>query len=154
MAKLSAGVLLYRFSTGELQVLLVHPGGPFWRNKDQGAWSIPKGEYGDGEDPLAVAKREFEEELGSRPPAGTYRSLGEVRQRGGKLVTAFAIEGDFDTALARSNTFEIEWPPRSGKRASFPEVDKAAWFRLSEARVKILASQLSLIERLENLLDQ
>ena|SRR5438477_6479632 len=154
MAKLSAGILMYRRVAGEAQVLLVHPGGPFWRNKDEGAWSIPKGEYGEGENALAVAKREFAEELGIDAPSGEYRALGEVRQRGGKVVTAFAAEGDVDVSEVRSNTFEIEWPPKSGKHASFPEIDKAEWFTLAEARVKILGSQLPFINGFENQLDK
>jgi predicted NUDIX family NTP pyrophosphohydrolase len=149
MATLSAGVILYRFVAGALQLLLVHPGGPFWRNKDEGAWSIPKGEYGPDEDPLTVAKREFEEELGIPVPDGTYLDLGEVRQKGRKIVTAFAIEGDLDPSRIASNSFEIEWPPKSGKRASFPEIDRAGWFPLAEARAKILAGQSPLIDRLE-----
>jgi predicted NUDIX family NTP pyrophosphohydrolase len=152
MPKLSAGLLLFRKSSGVIEVFLVHPGGPFWRNKDDGAWSIPKGEHGAGEDPLTVARREFSEELGSLPPAEGYRPLGEVRQAGGKLVTAWAVEGDFDPARLKSNTFEIEWPPKSGKRASFPEVDRGQWFSLAEAKVKILAGQRSFLDRLQGLL--
>jgi predicted NUDIX family NTP pyrophosphohydrolase len=154
MPKLSAGILLFRTVAGGLQILLVHPGGPFWRNKDEGAWSIPKGEYDDGEDALAVARREFEEELGAKAPSGEYQQLGELKQRGGKVVTAFAAEGDLDASAITSNTFEIEWPPKSGRRATFPEIDKAAWLTLAEARSKILASQLPFIDRLENLLDR
>ena len=154
MPKLSAGILLFRFAKSEPLVLLVHPGGPFWKNKDEGAWSIPKGEYDEGEDPLAVARREFEEELGAPPPEGTYVPLGELRQSGGKLVTAFAVEGDFDLVLLKSNSFEIEWPPRSGKRASFPEVDRALWLAMPEARRKILASQVPFIDRLLESLDK
>ena len=153
MPKLSAGILLFRAVASEPQVLLVHPGGPFWRNKDAGAWSIPKGEYDESEEALAVARREFEEELGALAPSGEYRSLGEVKQRGGKLVTAFAIEGDFDVSNIKSNDFEIEWPPKSGRRAVFPEVDKAAWLTVAEARTKILAGQLPFIDRLTDLLD-
>ena len=154
MAKQSSGILLYRCSADGPQVLLVHPGGPFWRNKDEGAWSIPKGEYGEGEDALAVARREFAEELGVDVPSAEYQALGEVRQRGGKIVTAFAVEGDLEASKTKSNMFEIEWPPKSGKRAAFPEIDKAEWFTLAEARVKILASQLPFINGLENLLDK
>lgn len=149
MVKRSAGLLLYRITDGTVEVLLVHPGGPFWKNKDAGAWSIAKGEYGEGEDALAVARREFEEELGVAAPDADYRPLGEVRQAGGKSVTAWAVEGDFDPAMVRSNTFEIEWPPKSGKRALFPEVDRAAWFSIDEAREKILKGQLAFLERLE-----
>jgi predicted NUDIX family NTP pyrophosphohydrolase len=150
MPKRSSGVLLYRFAGPDAQVLLVHPGGPYWRNKDLGAWSIPKGEYSPDEEPLAVARREFEEELGTRPPEQGFEPLGEVHQRGGKIVTAFALAGDFDPACLRSNVFEIEWPPKTGRRQSFPEVDRAGWFTLAEAREKILASQLALIDRLED----
>jgi predicted NUDIX family NTP pyrophosphohydrolase len=151
MPKLSAGLLLFKRVGDETQVFLVHPGGPFWKNKDDGAWSIPKGEYGAGEEPLAVARREYEEELGSPPPEGEYLSLGEIRQAGGKIVSAWAIEGDFDPARLKSNTFEIEWPPKSGKRASFPEVDRGAWFLLAEAKAKILTGQRLFLERLEKL---
>ncbi len=122
-------------------------GGPFWAKKDLGAWSIPKGEYAGEEDPLAVAKREFEEELG-RDPAGELHPLGEIRQAGGKAVVAFAVEGDFDVATLQSNTFEMEWPPRSGRRQSFPEVDRAEWFTPDEARGKINAGQRAFIDRL------
>ena len=148
MARQSAGIVLYRFAGEEPEVLLVHPGGPFWRNRDAGAWSIPKGEYAADEDPLAVAKREFEEELGMPAPSGEYVRLGEVRQRGGKTVTAFAIQGDFDPRQLKSNRFEIEWPPKSGRRALFPEVDKAEWFTLAEARTRIIGGQLPLIDSL------
>ena len=148
MARRSAGILLYRLAGREPEVLLVHPGGPFWRNRDAGAWSIPKGEYAADEDPLAVAKREFEEELGMPAPSGEYVRLGEVRQRGGKTVTAFAIQGDFDPRQLKSNRFEIEWPPKSGRRALFPEVDKAEWFTLAEARTRIIGGQLPLIDSL------
>jgi predicted NUDIX family NTP pyrophosphohydrolase len=148
MARQSAGIVLYRFAGEEPQVLLVHPGGPFWRNRDAGAWSIPKGEYAADEDPLAVAKREFEEELGMPAPSGEYVRLGEVRQRGGKTVIAFAIQGDFDPRQLESNRFEIEWPPKSGRRALFPEVDKAEWFALAEARTRIIGGQLPFIDSL------
>jgi len=148
MARQSAGIALYRLTGDKPEVLLVHPGGPFWRNKDAGAWSIPKGEYAADEDPLAVAKREFEEELGVAAPREEYVRLGEARQRGGKTVTAFAIEGDFDPRQLKSNRFEIEWPPKSGRRALFPEVDKAEWFTLAEARTKIIDGQLPLIDSL------
>jgi predicted NUDIX family NTP pyrophosphohydrolase len=148
MARQSAGIVLYRFAGEEPQVLLVHPGGPFWRNRDAGAWSIPKGEYAADEDPLAVAKREFEEELGMPAPSGEYVRLGEVRQRGGKTVTAFALQGDFDPRQLKSNRFEIEWPPKSGRRALFPEVDKAEWFTVIEARTRIIDGQLPLIDSL------
>ncbi|HEX9521827.1 MAG TPA: NUDIX domain-containing protein [Reyranella sp.] len=151
MATQSAGILLYRRKDGRLLVLLVHPGGPFWRRKDLGAWSIPKGERVAGEDPAVTARREFAEELGSTP-AGQLQHLGSIRQRGGKQVEAFALEGDFDPERVSSNTFEIEWPPRSGRRESFPEVDRAAWFTVADARVKILEGQRPLLDRLEALL--
>ena len=147
MPKRSAGLLLYKRAGAGLRVLLVHPGGPFWAKKDAGAWSIPKGEYAEGEDAFAVAAREFEEETGTRP-TGEFRALGEVKQAGGKVVTAWAVEGEFDPATLKSNRFELEWPPRSGRRQSFPEVDRAEWFELDEARRKILASQSPLIDRL------
>jgi predicted NUDIX family NTP pyrophosphohydrolase len=144
----SAGVLLYRLQGGELQVLLVHMGGPFWARKDEHAWSIPKGEYAAGEDPLAAAQREFAEELGTPPPDGPWLELGEVRQSGGKTVTAWAIEGEFDPATAVSNTFELEWPPHSGRMQSFPEVDRVAWFDIDTARSKMIAAQGAVLERL------
>jgi predicted NUDIX family NTP pyrophosphohydrolase len=150
MAAESAGILLYKRQERQLLVLLVHPGGPFWRRKDIGAWSIPKGELIAGEDPEVTARREFTEELGS-PPVGPLQKLGKIRQRGGKQVEGFAVEGDFDTERLHSNTFQIEWPPRSGRLESFPEVDQAAWFALPEARRKILAGQLPLLDRLEAL---
>jgi predicted NUDIX family NTP pyrophosphohydrolase len=148
MPKRSAGVLLYRSRNGAVEVLLVHPGGPLWANRDLGAWSIPKGEYQQGEDPLVVALREFEEETGQRPPQAGLVELGEVRQRGGKVVTAWAAPGDLDPAAITSNTFAMEWPPRSGRRREFPEVDRAGWFDLEEARDKLLAAQSELIDRL------
>jgi predicted NUDIX family NTP pyrophosphohydrolase len=151
VAASSAGILLYRGSGRSLQVLLVHPGGPFWRNKDEGAWSIPKGEIDPGENPEDVARREFLEELGSAPPE-MLRALGEIRQRGGKRVHAFAAEGDFDIATLKSNTFDMEWPPKSGRLQTFPEVDRAGWFTLPVARAKILQSQSALLDRLEELI--
>src|SRR6516162_7687707 len=147
MPKRSAGILMFRRRGGEIQVLLMHPGGPFWARKDVGAWSIPKGEYAPGEDPLAVAQREFEEETGMRVE-GDFMPLGELVSPGRKIVTAFALEGDCDPAALRSNTFELEWPPRSGHRQSFPEVDRAQWFSPEEARQKILAGQSEFIARL------
>jgi predicted NUDIX family NTP pyrophosphohydrolase len=150
MPSKSAGIVAYRMH-GRIEVLLVHPGGPFWRNKDAGAWSIPKGEYADGEDPELAARREFAEELGLAPTM-PLAALGEVRQRGGKIVTAFAAEFDIDARSIRSNTFEIEWPPRSGRRQSFPEVDRAEWFRLEQAQQKINQGQRPLLERLAQLL--
>jgi predicted NUDIX family NTP pyrophosphohydrolase len=148
MAKQSAGMLLYRMAGGEPEVLLVHPGGPFWAKKDAGAWSIPKGECEEGEDSLACAAREFEEELGIGPPAAGLIELGTVRQAGGKLVTAWAVEGDFDPAGLRSNSFSMEWPPRSGEIREFPEVDRAQWFSLAEARERIVPAQAAFIDRL------
>ncbi len=147
MAATSAGILMYRRRGSGIQVLLVHPGGPFWRNKDAGAWSIPKGEYTAQEDAEAAARREFGEELGLEA-SGELEPLGEVRQKGGKRVTAFALEGDLDPSAIRSNEFEMEWPPRSGRSQSFPEIDRAAWFTLVEARERILASQGPLLDRL------
>ena len=147
MPKRSAGILMYRRGDAGIELLLVHPGGPFWAKKDLGAWSIPKGEYAEGEDALAVAKREFEEETGARPH-GDFLPLGEVVQPGRKIVTAWAIEGDFDSATLRSNRFELEWPPRSGRKVSFPEVDRAEWFAPAEARQKILSGQREFIARL------
>jgi predicted NUDIX family NTP pyrophosphohydrolase len=147
MPKRSAGILMYRRPDAGLELLLVHPGGPFWARKDLGAWSIPKGEYSESEDALAVAKREFEEETGARVQ-GDFRSLGELVQPGRKIVTAWAIEGDFDPADLKSNLFEMEWPPKSGRRQSFPEVDRAQWFSPAEARGKILKGQSEFISRL------
>jgi predicted NUDIX family NTP pyrophosphohydrolase len=147
MAKRSAGILMYRRSGGELELLLVHPGGPFWAKKDFGAWSIPKGEPAPDESPLAVAQREFEEETGAWPQ-GDFVPLGDVVQAGRKMVTAWAVEGDFDVAALKSNIFEMEWPPKSGRRASFPEVDRAQWFGVAEARRKILRGQRPFIDRL------
>ena len=147
MPKTSAGILLYRRSGEALEVLLAHPGGPFWRNKDAGAWMIPKGEVATGEEPLACALREFEEELGIRPE-GTPRPLSPVRQAGGKWVEAFALEGDLDPHSIVSNQFEMEWPPRSGRYQSFPEIDHALWFPIAEARDKILPSQRPILDEL------
>ena len=147
MAKRSAGILLYRKRGDSLEVFLAHPGGPFWARKDLGAWTIPKGEIDDGEDPLAAARREFEEEIGVAID-GEFRELKPIRQKGGKLVLAWAVEGDCDPAALRSNLFSMEWPPKSGKQAEFPEVDRAAWFSLREARARILPSQLPLLDEL------
>ena len=151
MPRRSAGLLLYRGTGSHLRLLLVHPGGPFWAGKDLGAWSIPKGEYAADEDPLAAAQRELLEETGARP-AGPFRPLGEVKQAGGKHVIAWAAAGDFDPATLVSMRIEMEWPPRSGRRQSFPEVDRAEWFSPDEARKKILAGQRAFIDRLERLL--
>ena len=151
MPKTSAGILMYQHDGDELRVLLAHPGGPFWRNRDDGAWTIPKGESGYGESAEQVARREFQEELGTAV-AGPLTPLGGLRQRGGKWVEAFAVQGQFDVAGLRSNEFPLQWPPRSGKTEFFPEVDRAAWFALPEARRKILPSQQVLLDRLEALL--
>lgn len=154
MPRRSAGILLHRRGDGgEREVLLVHPGGPFWAKKDAGAWSIPKGEHDDEEPALDAARREFEEELGLPLPAGEPVPLGEVRQKGGKRVAAWAVEGDLDVERIVSNSFELEWPPRSGRRASFPEVDRAGWFALPAAREKLLAAQLPLLDRIAELTD-
>ena len=147
MPKRSAGVILFRRKGPHVEVLLAHPGGPFWKNKDDGAWSIPKGEYGENEDPLAAAKREFAEETGLTPP-GDFIPLGEIRQPGGKVVTAWAAEGDCDASRVRSNTFSMPWPPGSGKLQEFPEIDRAEWFPVEIARRKILKGQAGLLERL------
>ncbi|SRR6266851_8102824 len=147
MAKRSAGILMYRRSAPGVELLLVHPGGPFWAKKDLGAWSLPKGEYSDTEDPAAVAIRELEEETGARPP-GELLPLGELVQPGRKIVTAWAVEGDFDVTSLKSNSFEMEWPPKSGRRTSFPEVDRAEWFSTTDARRKILPGQAAFIDRL------
>jgi predicted NUDIX family NTP pyrophosphohydrolase len=147
----SAGLLVYRHGGGadSLQVLLAHMGGPYWQRKDAAAWSIPKGEHDEDEEPLAAARREFTEELGLAPPSGAdYVPLGEVMPRKGKIVTAWAVEADFDVQNVVSNTFEMEWPPRSGRRQAFPEVDRADWFGIPVARLKIVQAQLPLLDRL------
>ena len=150
MGTRSAGILMYRHTEDGMVVLLVHPGGPFWRNRDLGAWSIPKGEYQEGEDPQIAARREFAEELGV-DPKGPLRPLGKLRQRGGKIVVAYALEGTLDVATVRSNKIAIEWPPRSGRAIYIPEIDRAAWFALPVARKKILASQEPFLDRLETM---
>jgi predicted NUDIX family NTP pyrophosphohydrolase len=150
--KKSAGLLMYRRNaSGDIQVLLAHPGGPFWKNKDAGAWSIPKGEYETPEEPLAAALREWAEETGfaAQPP---YLPLGEIRQKNGKHVIAWAFEGDCDPARLVSNTFEIEWPPKSGRMQSFSEIDSVQWFGLDEARAKINAAQAAFVDKLAKLL--
>ena len=152
MVRRSAGILLYRRRDQGVEVLLVHPGGPLWARRDAGAWSIPKGEYAEGEDPLTVALREFEEETGQRPPQAGLVALGEVRQKGGKVVSVWAVPGDLDPDAVTSNTFTMEWPPRSGTRREFPEVDRAGWFDLATAREKLLAAQAGLVDRLAELL--
>jgi predicted NUDIX family NTP pyrophosphohydrolase len=148
----SAGIVLYRGRGDALQVLLVHPGGPLWARREAGVWSIPKGEYTDDEDPLAAARREFTEELGSPPAAAVPDAepldLGEIRQKSGKRVRAWALEGDLDAEQARSNTFSMQWPPRSGRMQEFPEVDRAQWFGLEEAREKLNPAQVALLDRL------
>lgn len=153
MPKLSAGLLLYRIADGTVQVLLGHPGGPFWARKDDGAWSIPKGEYVEGEDPWTVAQREFHEELGKRPPDGPRLDLAPVRQAGGKIVTAFAVHGNLDLDGTHSNTFELEWPKGSGKIREYPEIDRAGWFSVDEARSKLLKSQHPLLDQLVRALE-
>jgi predicted NUDIX family NTP pyrophosphohydrolase len=144
----SAGIVLHRAGDGGPEVLLVHPGGPFWAKKDDGAWSIPKGEYEPDEDPLACALREFEEETGTRLDAAELVELGAVVQKAGKEVRAWAVRGDLDPATVRSNTFTMEWPPRSGRRQEFPEIDRAEWFTLDAARAKLVAAQVELLDRL------
>lgn len=147
--KRSAGILLYRFAAdGEIEVLLVHPGGPFWARKDNGAWSIPKGEYGADEDPRSAAAREFTEETGSPLPAGALVDLGSITQASGKLVTAYGMQADLDASSVRSNHFELEWPPRSGRLRSFPEIDRAGWFDAATARRKLVRGQVEFVERL------
>jgi predicted NUDIX family NTP pyrophosphohydrolase len=148
MAKESAGLLLYRKRQGTLEALLVHPGGPFWRNKDAGAWTIPKGEIQPGEEPLTAAQREFEEEIGFKPN-GNFIALSSIKQKAGKVVNAWAIEGEWDPNELKSNTFSLEWPPHSGKLQEFPEVDQAAFFDLRQARTKINPAQIPLLEELE-----
>ena len=146
--KTSAGILLYRRRSGELEVLLAHPGGPYWVKRDLGAWTIPKGEIGTGEDPLAAARREFAEETGVIPGEPAL-ALAPIRQRAGQVVHAWAIEGDCDAGAITSNRFTVEWPPRSGKTAEFPEIDRAGWFTLDEARRRILEAQVPLLDELQ-----
>jgi predicted NUDIX family NTP pyrophosphohydrolase len=148
MTRQSAGLLVYRRRSDGLQVLLVHPGGPIWARRDAGAWSIPKGEYESGEEPFAAARREFAEELGVAPPDGEPLDLGEITQKSGKRVRAWALPGEVDTGAIKSNTFALEWPPRSGQVRQFPEVDRAQWFGLAEAREKINPAQTALLDRL------
>jgi predicted NUDIX family NTP pyrophosphohydrolase len=152
MAKMSAGLLMYRKIQKGLEVFLVHPGGPFWVKKDLGAWSIPKGEYRSDEEPLAAARREFREETGIEPGEG-LRPLKPVKQAGGKWIRAWAFEGDADPSAIRSNTFAMEWPPGSGREKTFPEVDRAAWFVMAEARTKILKGQEALLDELQATLE-
>jgi predicted NUDIX family NTP pyrophosphohydrolase len=146
-SKKSAGLLPFRFQNKNLEVLLAHPGGPFWKNKDQGAWSIVKGEYNDDEEPLAAAKREWQEETGLKI-SGKFIPLKPVRQKSGKEIIAWAVEADLDPTAIKSNSFEIEWPPKSGKKQSFPEIDRAAWFSINEAKEKINPAQAELVEEL------
>jgi predicted NUDIX family NTP pyrophosphohydrolase len=151
--KRSAGILLYRRSPANCEVLLVHPGGPFWAKRDEGAWSIPKGEIAAGEDALAAAKREFEEETGFRlPPAGGFAALGSFRQSATKTVEAWAVEGDVDPGQLQSNSFTMEWPPRSGRMQEFPEVDRAAWFTLGEAARRVVKGQSPILEAFRGIL--
>jgi predicted NUDIX family NTP pyrophosphohydrolase len=147
VARKSAGLLLFRRTAAAVEVLLVHPGGPLWAKKDEGAWSIPKGEIDAGEDPLAAARREFEEELGT-PASGEFVELAPIRQASGKIVQAWAVEGDFDPATLTSGTFSMEWPPRSGHQQHFPEVDRAEWFSVNDAKRKINKAQTALLEQL------
>jgi predicted NUDIX family NTP pyrophosphohydrolase len=152
MPKLSAGLLVYRRAGETLEVLLVHPGGPYWAKRDDGAWSLPKGEYDPADDALETARREFREELGLDPPDDAAPvAIGEVRQKGGKVVRAWALLGDLDVAPFESNTFTMEWPPRSGRMQEFPEVDRAEWFDLETATRKLLSSQLPFLDRLVDL---
>jgi predicted NUDIX family NTP pyrophosphohydrolase len=151
MAKTSAGILMYRRHEGNLEVLIVHPGGPFWKGKDANAWSIPKGEFMPGEHPLKVAKREFKEELG-KAVSGNFVELRPVFQRGGKVVYSWAVEGDLDATKIKSNEFDLEWPPRSGRHIKVPEVDRAEWVDLATAREKLIQAQTGLIDQLEELL--
>ena len=150
--KRSAGILLFRRRGEQVEVLLVHPGGPFWSKKDDGAWFIPKGELEAAEEPLSAARREFREELGSEPPNGEPLPLGTVKNKGGKLIYAWALEGDLDLAAFASNTFTLEWPPRSGQMREFPEIDRAAFFALADAEPKLHSAELPLLERLRALL--
>lgn len=148
MPQRSAAILLYRVAEGGVEVLIAHPGGPFWARKDDGAWSIPKGEYHDGEDPWRAAQREFTEEVGLGPPEGPRVDLGEMRQSGGKIVTGYAVRGDLDISDAHSNTFAVQWPPGSRRVREFPEVDRVAWVPVATARVKLVAGQRAFLDRL------
>ena len=148
MSKLSAGLLLYRFNDGLVEVLIGHPGGPFWAKKDDGVWSIPKGEYTDDEDPWHAARREFEEELGKPPPDGPRIDFPPLKQPSGKIITAFVVRGDLDLAGTVSNTFTVEWPKGSGNVREYPEIDRAEWFSVTEARSKLLKGQRPLLDRL------
>lgn len=149
--KKAAGILLYRIRGGELEVFLVHPGGPFWAKKDDGAWSIPKGEFSEDEEPLRAAKREFQEETGFSIE-GNFLALAPLKQRGGKLVYAWALEGDCAAGAIKSNTFSMEWPPRSGNRKEYPEVDRAGWFTTESAKRKIVSAQVGFLDELQQIL--
>jgi predicted NUDIX family NTP pyrophosphohydrolase len=151
MARKSAGLLMYRRRQGVVEALLAHPGGPFWAKKDLGAWSIPKGEFDPDEDPLAAAKREFEEETGLSV-TGEFIPLAPIKQSGGKVVHIWAVEGDCDASAIKSNTFMIEWPPRSGRQQEFPEIDRAEWFPLDDAKEKVTKGQRGFIEELQRIL--
>ncbi|NWF55236.1 MAG: NUDIX domain-containing protein [Syntrophaceae bacterium] len=153
MPKKSAGLLMYRRRQGGPEVFLVHPGGPFWAQKDEGAWSIPKGEYGPGEDPFEVAKREFQEETGF-PAEGNFMPLTPRKQPSGKIITAWALEGDGDASRIKSNTFSMEWPPRSGRQQEFPEVDRAGWFPIPAAKEKIIKGQAPFLDELNEILKE
>ena len=151
--KKTAGLLLYRIRDSAVEVFLVHPGGPFWAKKDEGAWSIPKGEFADDEQPLSAAKREFQEETGFSME-GNFMALAPLKQRSGKLVYAWALEGDCDAGAIKSNLFSMEWPPRSGKRQEYPEVDRASWFTLESAKRRIVPGQIAFLEELQQMLDR
>ncbi|MDO8591740.1 MAG: NUDIX domain-containing protein [bacterium] len=148
MKKQSAGILLYRTKNIQLEVLIAHPGGPFFAKKDSGIWSIPKGLYDDDEDPFDAAKREFEEEIGSPPPDGQYVALGEIKRKDGKSIKAWGVEGDIDEGQVESNFFEMEWPPKSGNKQKFPEIDKALWFEINSASIKLQPAQVEFLKRL------
>ncbi len=149
----SAGILLYRRGSGGLSVLLAHPGGPLWATRDDGVWTVPKGEIETGEEPWDVARREFEEETGHRPPDGPAIDLGEITQKGGKVVVAWALEGELDPTAARSNTFPLQWPPRSGRWITVPEIDRVDWFSPDDARRRLKDTQIPFIDRLIDALD-
>jgi len=153
MKKHSAGLLVYRKKGSTIEVLVAHMGGPFHAKKDEGHWSIPKGEYEEGEDPLATAKREFKEELGKKVPGGKLIELGDIKQKNNKIVTAWAVAGDLDTTSIKSNTFEVEWPPHSGKTQEFPEIDRAGWFSLEETAKKLIPGQATFLKRLADKLN-
>lgn len=153
MPKQAAGILLYRKMPSGVELLLAHPGGPLWARKDVGAWTLPKGQFTDGELPLDAAKREFEEEMGAAPPSGEFQPLGTVKQPSGKIIHAWASEADFDASAVKSNLFSMEWPPKSGRMGEFPEIDRAEWFSVERARLKILKGQAPFIDRLLALLD-